>query len=197
MWLKSLTGIEKYAFLLGNEIYYELNDIIMDDIRKRIEMISPLNEKEQMALLDSGYVELVQQYFDKRKLQLKLSDEAEIRLVRSENVAVMKIYRRYFYLSEKAELELVKTANFEMIKAYLGHGTFVSRLAEIEFIKLENVEMIKSYMNKGRFSEESQDALIKLGNARLVECYCCHWGFCDKLKGEAREVLERHYAKAE
>lgn len=167
------------------------------EIKKRIELISPLNDEEQMSLLDSGDVELVQQYFDKRKLQLKLSDEAEIRLVRSENVAVMKIYRRYFYLSEKAELELVKTANFEMIKAYLGHGTFVSRLAEIEFIKLENVEMIKSYMNKGRFSDDAQETLIKLGNAELIECYCGHWGFGNKLKAMAKAELKRLTAKSE
>lgn len=167
------------------------------EIKERIEMISPLNEQEQMELLDSGDVELMQQYFDKKKLQLNFSDDAEIRLVRSGNVAMMKIYSRHYYLSEKAEIELVKTGNLEMLKVYLK-GTFVSEAAKIECIKLGNLELIESYMmNQGRFSEEAQDALIKLGNAKLVESYCCHWGFCNKLKGAAKEVLERYYAKAE
>ena len=193
--LRSLTGIEKYAFVLGNETYYELNNIIMDDIRKRIELISPLNEQEQMALVDSGDPELLLEYLDKRALRITISEETEIRIAKSGNVGMLTAYiEREGVLCDRAEVELAKTNNAEMIKAYLEYNELCDE-AEVELVKLGNEEIIEAYVTDCycSLSDNAEVELVRLGNKNLLDLYTKHWA----LGFEAEDELKKLKAKAE
>ncbi len=133
----------------------------MKELKERIEAMTPLNEQEWRLLINSGDAELMQRYFEVRKMKTQLPVDAEIKLAKSGNVKMMKVYAGEFDFSEEAVSELIKTGNVDMIKAYLEENCF-SADNELEFVRLGNNELIDFYYENWGFYPPAEDELEKL-----------------------------------
>ena len=133
----------------------------MKKIKERINLISPLNEQEQRAMVATGDVKLFKLYLSKKNLSLELSEDAQVDLVRSGNLELVLAYKEEFCFCAEAQREIAKSGNIDMIRA----GNI------FELIKAGNIAFLTEYLPGTILHEQGEFALVRSQNVELLKCY--------------------------
>ena len=90
----------------------------MEKIEQKIKDEIRLTEKEQLKLVKSGNVELIQQYISRNINKSFFAQKAEVEFIKLGNVSLIELYINRYTLYADARQELVKLGKPELVQLY-------------------------------------------------------------------------------
>lgn len=130
--------------------------------------------QEQLALFKSPKVkDLLRKAIDEEET---LCIDAEVKLVKLRDVALLEAYVAKLPLSSEAVAALIKLGDPAMIKAYLSSKFTFGKEQQILLINSRKTEAILEYCSECCFCYEAEKLLVEQASEDVIEYYYDRWG---------------------
>ena len=146
----------------------------------QLEIINSNNHEKIMALVEK-----------------KLCHQAEIALIKRDNLTEIKKYFANWFPHKRAQAFLVENGNPKTIRAYISCGNmFAQRNTEARFIETGCPEDVSLYISKGNLLYNAAEvALVKRGNSSDIKKYLMKRRICKDAevalikRGKHKEIM--------